>query len=677
MNSLRIKKPEKYILEIILSYKVKINLVAVIIFLSLIIFFPSSTLGKNNEIYFQADNYLWTSDPPLLKAWGRVRIKYADICLETEEVSVDLQSFECITTGKASLIRGEQFLKGENIRYNLKTDEGEFSSLEGSEDSLFFRAKRAWISKDRIELQEASITTCDLHHPHYRIEAKEVKILIGEEIIIRSATLYAGEIPLLWIPSFKRSYRKENQPFVPQFGYEDFSGWYLKGNYYFLLSPDYEGILHLDYREKKGIGYGVDFSLTTKEEEASIRTYLIKEKDSLKKRWATRLNYKKNFPPSSSVKIKLDKVSDKNFLKDYFQEELKSSSLLIEHRGSGYQGYLLFEPKVNSFTKEFVERVPQIKFIFLPWKIKKSDLYINSEAEITRFREEEKGEFIRADSFASLSSPFILNSFNITPEIGYHFFWYRGEKKEEGYRRIPYQKIDISSRVQGQLGNYVHLMNPRIIYYHSHEVKDNLDFLFDIKDYKKETAKIHPPDLVKLKLNDSFYHYKNKVASSEINIGYDLTKKKENFTPLNYTFCLTPISSLLRYFKLNFLYKFYEKEYSIINSDLSLKDKNWYVDLGWRKNYAENINDFIFQGGTELGAKWRLSTFIRYDLDKKETSEEKYSLWRDLHCWGAQLSVKTKPEREYWVIFYIKAFPQYWVKFSPQASPWVEIGGEE
>jgi len=658
----------------------RINLLSGIALFLLMITFSFSALGENNQIYFQADNYLWTSNPPILKAWGKVKIRYGDIYLETEEVSVNLESFKCVTTGKADLTRGEQFLGGENLLYDFKENQGKLSFIKGSSllnrsgNSLFFKAKEARISKNIIKLYQATITTCDLHYPHYRIEAKEVEIDLEEEIIVKNATFYVGEIPLFWVPFFKRFFRKENQPFVPQFGYEDFSGWFVKDNYYFPLPLNYGGILHLDYREKKGLGYGLDLSYAAKEDKADIKTYFVEEKDSLKKRWSARLNYKKDFPNSSSLQINLNKVSDENFLKDYFNEELKNSSFLLEHRGSGYQGYLLFEPRVNSFNKKFVERVPQIKFIFLPQKIEKSNIYINKQAEITRFKEEGKEEFIRADSFVDASSPFFLDPFNITPRIGYHLFWYRGKEGEEGYRRIPYQTLNLSSRLQSQHGDYTYLINPNITYYHSDETKDNLNFLFDIGNYKKETVKIHPPSLAKLSLKDSFYHYKNKVALSEINIGYDLNKKKENFTPLNFTFCLTPISSLLKYFRLNLLYELYGKEYSIINSDLRLKEKEWYIDLGLRKDLSKNVNDFIFQGGTELGKKWRLSTFIRYNLEKKETSEEKYSLWRDLHCWAAQLSVETKPEKEYWIIFHIKAFPQYWIKFSPESFPWIEIG---
>lgn len=658
----------------------KINLLSGIALFLLMITFSFSVLGENAQIYFQADNYLWTSNPPLLKAWGKVKIRYRDIYLEAEEVSVNLESFECVTKGKTDLIRGEQFLGGKNLLYNFKEDKGKLSFikgsslLDGSGSSLFFKAKEARISKDIIKLNKATITTCDLYHPHYRIEAEEVEIHLEQEIIVRNATFYVGEIPLFWVPYFKRSFHKKNRPFVPQFGYEDFSGWFVKGNYYFPLPLNYGGILHLDYREKKGLGYGLDLSYAGRKDKGNIKTYFIKEKDSLKKRWSTRLNYKKDFSSSTSLQINFNKVSDKNFLKEYFNEELKSSSFLLENRGSGYRGYLLFEPRVNSFNKGFVERVPQIKFILLPQKIKKSNIYINNQVEITRFREEKKGEFIRTDSFVAASSPFSLDSFNITPRVGYHLFWYRGKEGREGYRRIPYQTLNLSSRLQSRYGNYTHLINPNITYYHSDETKDNLNFLFDIGGYKKETAKIHPQNLAKLSLEDSFYHYKNKIALSKVNIGYNLAKKKENFTPLNFTFCLTPVSSLLKYFKLSLLYELYTEEYSIINSNLRLKEKEWYVDLGLRKDISKNVNDFIFQGGTELGKKWRLSTFIRYNLDKKETSEEKYSLWRDLHCWAAQLSVETKPEKEYWIIFHIKAFPQYWIKFSPESLPWIEIG---
>ncbi|MBA7688455.1 hypothetical protein ES703_96936 [subsurface metagenome] len=97
--------------------------------------------------------------------------------------------------------------------------------------------------------------------------------------------------------------------------------------------------------------------------------------------------------------------------------------------------------------------------------------------------------------------------------------------------------------------------------------------------------------------------------------------------------------------------------------------------MGITKDIEEGRFDFAAQGRLTLGDKWRFSGYYRYDLENEEIQEEKYSLWRDLHCLATQLSVKIYPEREYWIMFYIKAFPEAWIKFSAESFP--QIGGVE
>jgi len=108
---------------------------------------------------------------------------------------------------------------------------------------------------------------------------------------------------------------------------------------------------------------------------------------------------------------------------------------------------------------------------------------------------------------------------------------------------------------------------------------------------------------------------------------------------------------------------------------VGLKNKNWNLSLGVTKDIEEGRFDFAAQGRLTLGDKWRFSGYYRYDLENEEIGEERYSLWRDLHCLATQLSVKIYPEREYWIMFYIKAFPEAWIKFSAESFP--QIGEVE
>ncbi|GAI75136.1 unnamed protein product, partial [marine sediment metagenome] len=107
-------------------------------------------------------------------------------------------------------------------------------------------------------------------------------------------------------------------------------------------------------------------------------------------------------------------------------------------------------------------------------------------------------------------------------------------------RSIPYQELNLFSEITTKSENYTHIGRLSLDYYHSSEVKDGSELPFSLGDYRKETGKIHPEDLIKLNLRNYLYSGKLRVLSGEVKANYDLTKGKERFSPLEVKFHLTP-----------------------------------------------------------------------------------------------------------------------------------------
>ncbi len=47
---------------------------------------------------------------------------------------------------------------------------------------------------------DASVTSCNEEHPHYHFVARDVKMVSKRLLVIRPATLYIGDVPVLWLP---------------------------------------------------------------------------------------------------------------------------------------------------------------------------------------------------------------------------------------------------------------------------------------------------------------------------------------------------------------------------------------------------------------------------------------------------------------------------------------------
>ena len=630
--------------------------------------FPSFALEKDPPVNLQADRLYWMGSSVI--GQGNAQLEYKDIQLKAEEIVVNLDSLDLTAGEEVNLQIGSRTLRGKDLRYNLKSEAGTIRSPRWQEGLLFYKAEKARFSSEMVDLKRVDFTTCDFSLPHYKMRAGTVKVYPDDKIIMKSVTLYLGSIPIFWTPYLIQYLNKKNRVMLPSPGYSDFSGWYVQTGYYFYSSARFQGRLHLDYREKKGWGEGVDIFYESKQAEGEIKTYYVKEADTGEKRWTLRLRHRQSLSESTDLKVRLDRLSDKNFLDDYFGEGYKTSYLYLGHRRAGYNVGVLAEPSVNlEFERGVIERLPQIRQNLEPRRLGRSGLYLGQAAEVTNFRKEDKN-IVRADSFLDFSYPFTAFKYlRLRPKLGYHLFryWYtQDNEKEEGYRSIPYQELNLLFKIAGKFGNYSHILSPSLSYYHSSEIKNDFQLPFRLGDHAKNG---HAANLLKLDLRSYLYHRERKLISGKVSLDYDLTKKKERFSPLEGKFYLTPRVPYLNHLYLYLLYHPYAKEYKKIESDLSLKGKIWNLTLGLRKYTDDRVTDFITRGGIKFG-KNQITASVRYDLEGKKIREEAYSFQRDLHCWAVRLFLKNKygaeSEKEYWIMFYIKAFPHHWIKFHPE-----------
>jgi len=632
--------------------------------------FPSFSSERTFQINLQADYISWSEDLSIVTGKGKVSLEYKDVHIKAENVRIDLHTSELLAWDKVDFKLKARRIEGENLRYNLEKGEGTIEHPKGREGLFFYRAEEAGFSSEIIELRKAYFTSCELSLPHYKIRAERISIRLEDEIVMSNVTFSLGNIPVFWLPFLVQYLREENRFILPSLSYSNFTGWSTRTGYYFYASPSFQAKLHLDYREKKGWAEGIDISYRFKGGKGKLNTYFIKEKDTQEERWLARLEHQQSLSKSTSLKLRLNRLSDKNFLKDYFAQEYQTAYLYITHRGPGYDASILAQPAVNPvFERGYIERLPRFKLNFDSQRIGESYLNRGEAIEITNFKKDGKS-ILRADGFLDISTPWTnFGYFKLRPRIGYHLFgyWYEREGEElSDYRSIPYQELSLFSELTVKSENYTHIGRFSLDYYHSSEVKDGSELPFSLGDYRKKTSAIHPENLIKLNLRNYLYSGKFRLLSGEVKANYDLTKEKERLSPVEVKFHLTPPLPYTEYLGLHFIYNPYRKEYEEIKGSLGLKGNQWNLEVGMNRYPQRDLTDVTAQAGFSVGEKWRVSAYLRYDWEKKNTEEEVYSLWWDLHCWTVRLFLKNKPEKEYWIAVRIKAFPDRWIKYHPE-----------
>src|SRR6185436_17717443 len=104
-------------------------------------------------------------------------------------------------------------------------------------------------------------TADDIEDPAVEIRARRIRIVPNERIEAWDAVLYLGPVPVFYFPYYSRNLgpHANNLNLLP--GYRSTYGPFLLGTYTWFWNEQLDGELHLDYRERRGVGGGPDFNL--------------------------------------------------------------------------------------------------------------------------------------------------------------------------------------------------------------------------------------------------------------------------------------------------------------------------------------------------------------------------------------------------------------------------------
>ncbi|MES4792311.1 MAG: hypothetical protein C4321_04390, partial [Chloroflexota bacterium] len=134
------------------------------------------------------------------------------------------------------LTDGDRVVSGQRVRYNWRTGGGEafgaaadFRVTEGP-GRLYVKGRRLVILPGptrarprRIDVFDATATTCPEEHPEYRITARRITLLPGRSLTTRGAAVWLGRTRLISLPRFRRSLvpnsDEERESFIPRLAY--------------------------------------------------------------------------------------------------------------------------------------------------------------------------------------------------------------------------------------------------------------------------------------------------------------------------------------------------------------------------------------------------------------------------------------------------------------------------
>ncbi|HSU54279.1 MAG TPA: hypothetical protein VLT36_09490 [Candidatus Dormibacteraeota bacterium] len=379
-----------------------------------------------------------------------VMFRIGGVVVTANSMTVDGKQGELSAEGSVRIQREEQLWVGEQVRYNYNTHQMEAEQFRTGKTPTFVEGEglAADVSGRNYTGTNAVITTEDVAHPMMKVRAKSIKIIEGKRIEARHATLYVAGVPIFYFPYYSRELGPQSNDFNFVPGYRSSYGPFLLSSYRWFLNPELDGTLHLDLRERRGVGLGPDVNYHLGPwGDGTVRYYYIHDLDPNaqltnsipKDRQRVWFSYLANPYTNFDVRSMVRYQKDIGIVHDFFEAEYRHNpqpSTFVE-ANKYWQNFSLdayVQPRVNNFY-DTVERLPDVRLTGWRQQIGTTPLYYESETSAGYYRRlfaetngpalQQPYEAARADTFHQLLLPLTFFGWlNLTPKVGGRFTYY-------------------------------------------------------------------------------------------------------------------------------------------------------------------------------------------------------------------------------------------------------------
>jgi len=460
---------------------------------------------------------------------GNIFIDYEDVRLTCKKVTVYLDTREAIAEGDVKITQKDAYFTGDRMNYNFDKRTGKAIDAYINYVPFYGKSKEIdKVSENQIDIQKGMITTCDLDKPHYRVEAKQIRIFLEDKVIANSIILYIGNWPVMYLPYYVQPLNVESSHITVMGGHDKDWGYYALSSIKFDYSQIFRGRFMVDYRTKNGYAFGVDdpYQLPGGLGDGIVRFYYAQEDNDYfsykpitreEGKYRLQIRHKWHVMDDTLFTLELNKVRDDNFIKYYFLKEWEE-----QRQPDSYLSFITLKP---DYTTEFltrvrldkyydvVQRLPEYKIDIPQYNIKSTPFYYSGifnpvylqhafpdNSSIGPMRKDQ--DVIRVDTYNKISYPVrLLNSLNFNPYVGTRQTYYSRNKfgRTNIIRGILdagsefstkfYKVYDINTNALGlDINRIRHIITPTANYYHTHQPTVSMDNLmqFDNIDALKE-----------------------------------------------------------------------------------------------------------------------------------------------------------------------------------------------
>jgi LPS-assembly protein len=408
-----------------------------------------------------------------------VCVKYGGTVLMADSVAVNTKTGETVADGHVRIEEGDQIWVGEHIRYNFKTHQMQSEQFRLGKPPVF--AQGGQLQGDTTNkiynARHALVTTDDVSRPAIYVRASRIKIVPGKYVEMWNAVLFMDGVPAFYFPYFRRNLgaHANNFNFTP--GYRSAYGPFLLNTYTWYLNDAVDGKIHLDYRERRGVGAGPDLDLHLGQwGEAEFKYYYLHDQHPNvsvntnsfpnlgampENRQRFYLGYQATPFTNLNVKALVNYQSDPLVQHDFFEGDYTANPqpntfTEVNRYWDNWSLDAETTPQINDFFNQ-VERLPDVKLTGYRQQVFNTPFYYESESSAGYYRmyfaetnatlsgpttNPPAYSAVRADTFHQLLLPWtFFNWLNVTPHVGGRFTYYSSEFGPGGTNSATWRNV--------------------------------------------------------------------------------------------------------------------------------------------------------------------------------------------------------------------------------------------
>ncbi len=420
----------------------------------------SVTKGEG-PVDIEADELTYEREAQTYEAHGHVEVSRGDLSLKADHCRLDMATKELMAWGNVLLREGEDVVECQRLEVNLDTRSGRIYQAR-----LFLKEQNFHITGREVEkvgenhyrIREGSLTTCDAKRPPWKFRVKELEVremALGGWGTAKGPIFYLEDIPVLYFPWGAFPVRRERQSgfLLPRGGYSSSDGPRIYNGFYWAFAKNMDASLYFDYLGNRGFKEGLEYRYALGlETRGQANVNFIADEKVDKNRYSFYVQHEQKLPYDSYLKADINRVSDREYLRDFWNEYLSPTSKMaaIDSWSSRQMRSVVFGGKnwdqaslvaqtavYDDFTKdsndETVQKLPQVSFYAHPQSLFKTPLYFDVSSSYVNFWREKGVEAHRGDLFPRITLPTrLFNVLKLESDVGWRGTVYGSENDPTG-----------------------------------------------------------------------------------------------------------------------------------------------------------------------------------------------------------------------------------------------------